>query len=466
MQLSKTYVWLIAVVIVVILAVAAVLLLNGGNDSDKDDGATVGDYSDSPVLWIYGNADGDMDIDSKDISVIKAVIAANGSASKYKWCDANNDGVIDSKDVDCVQSMIDKTATKLYFKNIDDNIVGYTVRNGVNIVAVNKCQAEDVLIVINTDSNSKIVGGDQQCVKYNNELRLNFGTDETKGEVLATGTVNGVVDADIVNRLVKQYGHVEICLGSSSSYGKDLETNFPNDPNVSIIRLPSWEDGTLSGVMTYGYLFGGVQQNKSWDQAEKYYDWYMKYYEPIVNEVAKIPQSDRPNILTVYVKDCFPGATNKVLSEGSGDYERSIVAGGNNVGKYFGTGYVNFDGDTMAGCAKTKGIDIIIVEPSAVYGEGGKEGVINAIQLGIDQLDGYISPETEIYSLSFMLSAGPGCVCSYVFFAQVFFPDNAVFKSYDANKVFQEYLELIGWDGRSDVSDICCYGPGHTTTPF
>ncbi len=63
-----------------------------------------------------------------------------------------------------------------------------------------------------------------------------------------------------------------------------------------------------------------------------------------------------------------------------------------------------------------------------------------------------------------MMTAGPGCVVSYVYFAQCCFPDNDVFKSYDANEVFQEFLELMGWADRTDVSDICCYGPGYTTT--
>ncbi|MCQ2069999.1 MAG: hypothetical protein MJZ68_02595 [archaeon] len=455
---------IIAVVVIAIVAVAAFMMT--GNSNDEGEKVSVDAYSSDPILWIRGNADGDKDIDDNDVKVIEAVIAANGSYATYEWCDANNDNRIDQKDVDQVKAMIGKTAKKIAFKDIDGRVNDFTVRENVNIIAVNKCQAEDVLIIINTDKDSKIVGGDQQCKKYNNELCLNFGTDETKGEVLETGTKNGEVQAEVVSKLIKQYGHVEICLGSSSSYGSNLEADFGNDPAVSIVRLPSWEDGTLSGVMTYGYLFGGVLKNECWEQAEKYYSWYMKYYEPIVEEVAKIPVSERPHVLTLYVKDCYPGATNKVLSTTSGDYERSEVAGGNNVGDYFGTGYVSFTGDEMAACEKIKGIDIIFVEPSAIYGTDGKKGVIDAVQLGINELDGYITTDTKIYSISFMLTAGPGCVVSYVFFAQCCFPDNAVFKNYDANEVFKEYLELIGWDKRSDVSDICCYGPGFTTSPY
>ena len=464
MQFTKTHAIIIAAIAVIAIAAAAVLLMNNGGGGGEDKPAeTVDSYSSDPILWIRGNCDGDKDIDSKDVDVINAVIKAKGTASAYPWCDANNDGKIDSGDAAAVQAMINGTAKTLYFKDIDGDVESFTVRDSVNIVAVNKCQAEDVLMVINKDAKSKIVGGDQQVYKYNNEVALNFGSDASKGEVLVTGTSNGEVQAEVVSTLVKTYGHVEICLGSAGSYGKNLENDFGNNPAVSIVRLPSWEDGTLSGVMTYGYLFGGVQDNSCWEQALKYYDWYMGYYEPIIEEVAKIPAGDRPKVLTVYVKDCYPGATNKVLSKTSGDFERSVECGGNNVGEFFGTGYVAFTAEDMAACQKTKGLDKIIVEPSGIYGDGGEQAVKDAVQLGINELKGYISDDTEIYSLSFMVTAGPGCPVSFVFFAKTFFPDNPVFKAFDTDKAFQEYLRLIGWADRTDVSKICSYGPGFVT---
>ena len=464
MQFTKIHAIIIAAIAIVAIAAAAVLLMNnGGNGGGEKEDVNVDAYSSNPVLWIRGNCDGDKDIDADDVRVINAVVKARGSASAYPWCDANNDGKVDSKDADAVQSMINGTAKTLYFKDIDGDVEKFTVRDGVNVVAVNKCQAEDVLMVINKDPKSKIVGGDQQVYKYNNEVALNFGTDASKGQVLVTGTSNGEVQAEVVSTLVKAYGHVEICLGSAGSYGKNLENDFGSNPDVSIVRLPSWEDGTLSGVMTYGYLFGGVQKSSCWDQALRYYDWYMGYYEPIVKEVSKIPASDRPKVLTVYVKDCYPGATNKVLSKTSGDFERSVECGGNNVGEYFGNGYVAFTAEDMAACQKVKGLDKIIVEPSGIYGEGGEQAVIDAVQLGINELKGYVSDSTEIYSLSFMVTAGPGCPVSFVFFAKTFFPDNAAFKDFDTDKAFKEYLDLIGWGDRTDVSKICSYGPGYPT---
>ena len=464
MALSKTHIIVIAIVAVVIIAAAAFVLLNNGGNGGNE--KTIDDYGKDPVLWVLGNTDGDQDIDKDDIAVIKAIIAVNGKASTYMYADANHDGVIDNKDVDYVQSMIDGKATKLYFKDIDNNIGSHVVRSSVNVISVNQCNLQEINLIINKDSKNKVVGGDQQISKYNNVFNLNLGTDPAKGEVLVTGTSNGEVQAEIVSKLLKYYGHVEITLGSASSYGKNLENDFGGDDNVSIIRLPSWEDGTLSGVMTYGYLFGGVQKNSCWTQATTYYDWYNKYVNPIEDYVKTVADKDKPNVITMYVKDCYPGATNKVLSKTSGDYERSELCGANNIGDYFGTGYVSVTAEDMAACEKKNGIDIIIVEPSGVYGTDGKKYVVDSVQLCINEFDGYINPKTDIYSLSFMVTTGPACVVSMVFFAKAFFPNASAFANFDADKAFAEFLAMAGWDKRTDISDIICYGPGHSTTPI
>jgi len=442
-----------------VLAVAAFAILAIGITAEND-AASVNDYSSDPILWIYGNADGDYDIDSNDVAVINAVIAAGGTAAAYPWCDANNDGVIDSDDATYVNSMINGTAKVLYYLNIDNKVCSFKVRDHMNIVSVNQCNLQTVNLLMNKDSQSKVVGGDQQIYKYNRVFNLTFADKPANG-VLKTGEKNGVVEDEIIYTLEAYYGHVEITLGSIARYGTQLEEKFGDDENISIVRLPSWEDNTLEGVMTYGYLFGGVQKSTFWTQAVAYYDWYMKYFGTIEKEVAKISESARPNILTMYVKDCFDGATNQVLSTTSGDYERSELCGGNNVGDFFGTGYVDVTAEDMAACQASKGIDIIYVEPSGVYGDGGKEYVTKSVQLCIDEFKGYISEKTAIYSLSFMATTAAPCVVGYVFWAKTMFPNNAAFAKWNVDDVFAEYLAMSGWADRTDISDIVSYGPGY-----
>ena len=65
-----------------------------------------------------------------------------------------------------------------------------------------------------------------------------------------------------------------------------------------------------------------------------------------------------------------------------------------------------------------------------------------------------------------MVTTGPACVVSMVFFAKTFFPDAKEFANFDADKAFAEFLKMAGWDKRTDISDIICYGPGHTTLPI
>lgn len=468
MEVSKNVLIAVAVVAILVVAGAAWALTRGGSD---EGGSDIDDYSDDPILWIKGNVNGDHLITKADVKLIEKIVKAEGTYAKYPWADANNDKKITQADADYVQSMVDGKATKLYFKNIDGNIASHVVRDQIYAITVNKCQAEIATLLFNDNGKGVIVGGDNQCYKYNNELALSWDLDTAKkGSVYRVG-VNHDAETEKISELEALYGNVALMAGSISRYAKAADAAFEGDDNVSIIRLPSWEDGTISGVMTYGYLFGGVQDNAIWKKALTYYDWYMGYYDKITEAVAKIPESERPKVLIAYTTDCFPGATNQILSKTSGDYEKSILCGANNIGDYFGTGYVNFDLDDLAACyQKYGGIDFFITEPSAVYDTkepgDGKQAIIDALEIAVDELDGYIGTDTQFYALSFMVTAGCGCPVSFAFYASTLFPDDKVLGGFDVEDTFQEFLELMGWDDRTDVSDIVSYGPEHTVTPL
>ncbi len=94
---------LAAVVIVAAVAIALVVTKDGGDSDDKD--KAVNDMLEMD-LRIYGNVDGDNDLDSDDTKIISDIIKANGTVAEYPLADANQDGVIDQKDVDAVKTMI------------------------------------------------------------------------------------------------------------------------------------------------------------------------------------------------------------------------------------------------------------------------------------------------------------------------------------------------------------------------
>ena len=90
----------IAVVVVIACGVGAFLLMNqSSDDSTKNIDA---------ALEVYGNADNDYKIDSKDLDIINKIIKSESgyTLEKYPLADAYKDGVVDQKDVEQVETII------------------------------------------------------------------------------------------------------------------------------------------------------------------------------------------------------------------------------------------------------------------------------------------------------------------------------------------------------------------------
>ncbi|MBR2255184.1 MAG: Ig-like domain-containing protein [Candidatus Methanomethylophilaceae archaeon] len=109
----------VAVVAVVLVAgIGAFLVLQNGGDKEqtgKSDGR----------LQVYGNANNDDYLDSKDVDLVKDIAEGESSAdsskridwkSLYPYADADNDGKVDSKDVELTQALADrKSGTTVYY---------------------------------------------------------------------------------------------------------------------------------------------------------------------------------------------------------------------------------------------------------------------------------------------------------------------------------------------------------------
>ncbi|MDY5678649.1 MAG: hypothetical protein SPF21_01690, partial [Candidatus Methanomethylophilaceae archaeon] len=86
----------IALVAIIIVAGAAIIIThNNGNSNDS----TV-----PGQLLIYGNADGDNNLDQDDVKYIEDIIS--GKKTKTTFADANQDGTINQKDIDLVNTLI------------------------------------------------------------------------------------------------------------------------------------------------------------------------------------------------------------------------------------------------------------------------------------------------------------------------------------------------------------------------
>lgn len=118
---------IIAVVIVVVVAIAVYSLMNDGDSVEKEDVKYVFEDNDSYLLKVFGNANGDNAIDSKDVEVINNLL--NGSIeydkTKHSYADANQDGAITSEDATYIQGIIDKNtsvADRIFYYDVNGDV--------------------------------------------------------------------------------------------------------------------------------------------------------------------------------------------------------------------------------------------------------------------------------------------------------------------------------------------------------
>lgn len=102
----------IFVVVIVIVVAAAVAVVVISDDDDDDDAYTI-----KAGLPVYGNADENYTIDSKDLDIINDIINGSMSFSNYPYADANHDGSVTQADADLVQKIINKEPCTIYHVN-------------------------------------------------------------------------------------------------------------------------------------------------------------------------------------------------------------------------------------------------------------------------------------------------------------------------------------------------------------
>lgn len=138
-----------AIVVVAALAVAIIVMSGNG---DKDDRTFVGGTA--GCLQVYGNANNDYVIDSKDVDLIKKIIDENLDwKEQYPFADANNDGRVTSADVTFTQNIIDATPTKKAPANVlcyaTDKTDGYVEQVKVPVTCASFSFAATTLGLLN-----------------------------------------------------------------------------------------------------------------------------------------------------------------------------------------------------------------------------------------------------------------------------------------------------------------------------
>jgi len=111
------------------------------------------------TLFIFGNANGDMNIDQQDIDLLNEIAA--GKSPSTDLADANQDGVVDAQDVEQVRKIIDGTASVMWVQDAYGKPV--QIKTPVQrIVTLDQMIAENAQVIGVGD---KVVGIDEKTAK-------------------------------------------------------------------------------------------------------------------------------------------------------------------------------------------------------------------------------------------------------------------------------------------------------------
>ena len=276
---------IIAIVVAAVVVVGAgggiayYMMNNGGSAPDGKDFDEM-----SGALLIYGNANEDGYIDSKDVDAIQAVI---DKGEYEKISDANMDGKVNGDDIDFVKDIIEGRATKLNYKDMSDGPteISYPVRSFMGV-------HQFVLMPM------VAIGGLQYMKGYT--LSSNGVEAATMLQELYDTQTNvnmsyNMVDVEKLSALPEKPEFI-------FTYSKSLSNeNKLEKSGIQIVHF-DFSDfrGSMSAIRTAGYLLGLA------DKANE----YVKFIEDVINDLqekvhSKLTEEQKKTVICGYMTNCI-----------------------------------------------------------------------------------------------------------------------------------------------------------------
>lgn len=293
---KKALIAIVAVVIVVAAGAGVVVLNNHDKETIRNSNNLDG------RLTVFGNANNDDFLDSRDVDFVKKVIAGEEKATYYScyktyggavvqrsFCDANCDGKIDQADVDWIEKMVDRKKDMLiYFYDVDGVIGSCTYP--LTTCAVGYKSNYEALLVL----------GESDLCKYSCNQVGNNGAYSKWYQAYKDAKCYG-------SRFTPDY---ETFIGDEPSYilsgtraWFDPEMEEKCGPlGIDVVRLPFYEDNwTVPAVITLGYLTN--HEDAGYAYAEK----CDKVYDTIAQALKDVPKENRPLVYAGYAGNSISG---------------------------------------------------------------------------------------------------------------------------------------------------------------
>ncbi|WII07127.1 hypothetical protein PED39_05920 [Methanomassiliicoccales archaeon LGM-RCC1] len=413
--MEKNNLIIIAVAAVIVLAAAAVIALGGAGGGNYDNLKMTS-------LPIYGNANEDYTIDSKDVELIRENIG--GDLSKYPYADADGDDAITENDAVIVEKLIAGESTKIRF--IDQYVydtgdihlleIDYPLKNLVTI------NPDMLQLMFTFDGDEKVIGYIANKSSYTNT----FYKADHNGVSKCLGTTARQIKTsewEAIKNTDSEY-HDQGGIGAILAYNDNALGDYKDDllvAGIPVIYIRCTDPlYSIDATMLLGFLLGPDYFQKALNYAND----SRKAIVDVTEAVAKLDEKDR----TKFIAMCMW----RYISQHESQYTKiGTQAGGIDVANLEGNGSTQIN-DVEAITIYNGKIDYImnchtcdctVVSPSYLF----------------ENSDLDIIRKSSEFENMFFLNLSMPTPCRVMYAAAMFYPD--IVSMSDANKYFQTMVD-------------------------
>lgn len=412
----------IGVVLVIVIAAVCVVVFGKNDDSDA--------LNIESVLPVYGNANGDYQIDEEDLKIVEAVVKGEKTLEEYPLADAFKDGVMDQKDIDQVKAILDKTATSVWHINQfgDEQMVAETKWP---IKAAMATATPNVAVYIAMLG----IGDKFKAISYGSSSPPDtLLVPEFKGMESIGGSTS--IEFDNASKYVTDYGCTAILTSSNTSYMKNYEDIEKH--NIDIVRIDATgvsTDDFLRSVLLTGFLFDA---NENVVEICKFSEKVMKDVESKIAGVTDHPIAAASN-------------TTGSLAKASSDYSQLLVEAGAVL-----PDDSRFGSSTVKIASADWLYDIQIDSIVSIRTGGGLGGSWYLGDFTADGIKAVFAPMSKLKAYEnnqcYIIDGELPIPLRLAYAAEVLFPD--IFEDGYADKLHQEFCDKFYSDVGIDISKL------------
>ncbi|MDO5862506.1 MAG: ABC transporter substrate-binding protein [Thermoplasmata archaeon] len=448
---------IIVAAIVIIAGAGAYLVLNGDDKSSEE--IDLGDN----YLKIFGNSNGDVDIDDADIQIIQNYIDGTITESdlikvvdedtnkSYYLADANLDGKVDSDDITFVRGIMDRSGTEMSLIDTFGHLV--TVPLSVDRIACDYFATAELLMMVGVQD--KIVCATNALMVLKDYYLQGADVDNVVNYYSRTAPdYEAVAEADPQIWVVSEdYGPVYA--GNTTAVVVGLDTLVFDFDNVQA-------SSPIQSALIAGYIFNNVEK------AKEYVSWYLEKWDMLYSVTSQIADEDRPTVFYTgydgYVVDSSKKQV-RVFPDNTVCWQAVELAGGHNIiddatieitKKARPTSNVNIDLEWIS----EQHYDYLFAHCTKYTGSGGISATVPDHGYTCDDDSEYIAAqahlgEVDIFANSCSaenmyltpgdyMNGASGGILSAILVASVIHAD--LFPDLDLQAEHQAYIDMMGFD--------------------